>query len=96
MHSNSPSVVVNVFLQQENQKDFLTWLRYPIGFSQYTQGTWEIKSILVLSNVQPYERGVPIYNRLYEVPFYIPQGYVKGCSIYRRYMEEPRESRVVV
>ena len=75
--------------KQDGQRDFLRWIGYPSGVSQYTQGTWEIKSILVLSNVQLYERGVPIYNRVYEVPFYIPQGYVKGHLIYQWYVEEP-------
>ena len=56
------------------------------------QGTWEIKLVVVLSNAQPFTRGLPIYNRVHEVLFYIPQGYMKGRSIYRRYVEEPRES----
>ena len=59
-------------------------------------GIWELKSVVVLSNAQPFIRGLPIYNRVREVPFYIPQGYVKGRSIYRRYVEESCESQVVV
>ena len=61
--------------------------------SRYTQGTWEIKSVLVLYNAQSFERGPPIYNQVHEVPFYIPQGYVKGHSIYPQYMEEPHKPR---
>ena len=72
--------------KQDGQRDFLRWIRYPSGVSQYTQGTWELKSVIVL---QPFERGLPIYNRVREVPFYIPQGYVKGHSIYHWYVEEP-------
>ena len=45
-----------------------------------------------MSNAQPFTRGLLIYNRVREVPFDIPQGYVKGHSIYRRYMEELRKS----
>ena len=71
-------------------------LKIPKSDSLYTQGTWELKSMLVLSTAQPFERGPPIYNRVREVPFDIPQGYVKGHSIYRRYMEEPCESQNVM
>ena len=60
------------------------------------QGMWELKSVVVLSNAQPFTRGLATYNRIPEVPFYIPQGYVKGNSIYRRYVEKPRESWDVV
>ena len=60
------------------------------------QGTWELKLVVVLSNAQPSTSGLPIYNRVREAPFYIPQGYVKGRSIYRRYVEELHESRDVV
>ena len=89
MHSSSPSVVLDVLLQQDGQKDFLSWLRYPRRVSRYTQGMWELKSVLVMFNAQFFERVLSIYNRVREVPFYIPQGYVKGHSIYRWYMEEP-------
>ena len=82
MRSSSPSVVLGVFLQQYDQKEVLSWLRYPRGVSRYTQGSQELKSVLVMSNAQPYERGILIYNRVREVPFYIPQGYVKGRLIY--------------
>ena len=58
--------------------------------------TWELKSVLVFSNAQPFTRGLLIYDRVREVTFDIPQGYMKGHSIYRWYMEEPRESQVVV
>ena len=51
-------------------------------------GRWELKSVVVLSNAQPFDRSLPIYYRVREVPFDIPQGYVKGHSIYRMYMEE--------
>ena len=40
-----------------------------------TQGTWELKSIVVLSNAQPFERGPPIYNE-----------YVNYISIYLKGM----------
>ena len=82
--------------KQDGQRDFLRSIRYPSGVSRYTQGTWELKYVLVLSNAQPFEKGLPIYNRVRELPFDIPQGYVKGFSIYRWYVEEPRESRDVV
>ena len=60
------------------------------------QGMWDFKSMLVYSNAQPYKRGLPIYNRVREVPFDIPQGYVKGHLIYRWYVEEPHTSQDVV
>ena len=78
------------------QKDNSDGLRIPKRVSRCTQGTWELKSIVVLSNAQPFTRGLPIYNRVCGVPFYIPQGYVKGCSIYRQYVEEPHESWDVI
>ena len=31
-------------------------------------GMWELKSIVVLSNAQPFERGLPIYSRYVEEP----------------------------
>ena len=52
--------------------------------------------VVVLSNAQSFTRGLPIYNRVREVPFYIPQGYVKGRLIYRWYVEEPHKSRDVM
>ena len=70
------------------QKDNSYGFRIPKRVSQYTLGTWELKSIVVLSNAQPFDRSLPIYYRVRELPFDIPQGYVKGCSIYRMYMEE--------
>ena len=82
--------------KKDGQRDFLRWIRYPSGVSRYTQGMWELKSVVVLCNAQPFTRGLPIYNRVHEVPFYIPQGYVKDRLIYRRYVEEPHESQVVV
>ena len=78
------------------QKDKSDGLRIPKGVSRYTLGTWELKSVVFFSNAQPFERLPPIYNRVCEVPLDIPQGYVKGHSIYRRYVEEPHRSRVVV
>ena len=48
--------------------------------------------MLLMSNGQPFKNGLPIYNRVCEVPFYIPQGYVKVGSIYRWYVEEPHSS----
>ena len=75
---------------------FLDGLGNPRRVSRYTQGTWELKSILVLSNAQPFKRGFPIYNQVHEVPFHIPQGYMKGCLIYRQYMEEPHDPWDVV
>ena len=32
------------------------------------QGTWELKSMLMLSNVKPFERGLPIYSKYMEEP----------------------------
>ena len=52
--------------------------------------------MLVLSNAQPLKRDLLIYNRVCEVPFHIPQGYVKGRPIYRWYVEEPCESQDVM
>ena len=49
-----------------------------------------------MSNAQPSERGLPIYNQVCEVPFDVPQGYVKGRSIYQWYMEEPHDPQDVV
>ena len=46
-------------------------------------GTWDLKSVVVLSNAQPFDRILLIYYRVREVPFDIPIGYMKGCSIYR-------------
>ena len=82
--------------KQDSQRIFLSWIRNPSRVSWYTQGTWELKSVVVLSKAQPFTRGLLIDNRVCEVPFYIPKGYVKGRSIYRRYMDKPRESWVVV
>ena len=67
-----------------------------VGSLDNTQGTWELKSVVVLSNAQLFTRGLLIYNRVREVPLYIPQGYMKGRLIYRRYVEEPCESRDVM
>ena len=82
MRSSSLSVFLGVLLEQDSQKDFPSWLGYPRGVSRYTQGTCDLKSVLVMSNAQPYERGLSIYNLVREVPLYIPQGYVKVRSIY--------------
>ena len=81
---------------QYGQRVKLDGLRIPKSVSRYTQGTWELKSVVVLSNAQLFTRGVPIYNRVHKVPFYVPQGYVKGRSIYGRYVEEPHKSWVAV
>ena len=54
-----------------------------------SEGTWKLKLVVVLFNAKPFTRDLPIYNRIPKVPFYIPQGYVKGPSIYRWYVEEP-------
>jgi hypothetical protein len=35
-------------------------------------GTWDLKSIVVLSNAQPFEMGLPIYSWYVEEP-HIPQ-----------------------
>ena len=78
------------------QKDNSDGLRIPKRVSRYTQGMWELKSVVVLSNAQPSTRGLPIYNQVRELPLDIPQGYVKGYSIYRWYVEEPRKSRDVM
>ena len=39
--------------------------------------------MLVLSDAQPFERGLLIYHRVREEILDIPQGYVKSHSIYR-------------
>ena len=96
MRSSSSSLVLSLLLQKYGQKDFLSWLMYPRGVSLYTQGTWDLKSILVLSNAQLFKRVLPVYNRVHEIPFDIPQGYVKGCSIYQQYEEEPHSPRDAV
>ena len=81
---------------QDGQKVNSVGHRNPKRVSQYMLGTGELKSVVVLSNAQLFTRGLPIYNWVHEVPFTIPQGYVKGCSIYRWYVEEPRNYWVVV
>ena len=75
---------------QDGQRVNSDCLKIPKSVSWYMQGTWELKSVVVLSNAQPFTRGLPIYNRVCELPLYIPQGYVKGHLIYQRYVEEPR------
>ena len=65
------------------QKDNSDGSRIPKRVSRYTQGTWELKFIVVFSNAQPSTRVLPIYNQVCEVPFHIPQGYMKGCLIYQ-------------
>ena len=89
MRSSSSSVVLGVLLQQDDQRDFLRWFGNPSRVFRYTQGTWDLKTILVLSNAQPFKRGLLIYNGVRELPFYIPQGYMRGRYIYQWYMEEP-------
>ena len=64
------------------QKDNSDGLRIPKRVSRYTLGAWELKSVVVFSNAQPFTRGLPIYNQVREVPFYIPRGYMKVRSIY--------------
>ena len=64
------------------QKDNSNGLRIPKRVSRYMLGMWELKSVVVLSNTQLFTRGLPIYNRVREVPFDIPQAYVKGHLIY--------------
>ena len=59
-------------------------LHIPKNVSRYSQGTWELKSVVVLSNAQPFKRGLPTYCWVREVPFYIPQGYVKDHLIYQQ------------
>ena len=78
------------------QKDNSNGLSIPKRVSQYTLGMWELKSVVVLSNAQPFDMSLPIYYRVCEVPFHIPQGYVKNRSIYRQYVEELRESQDIV
>ena len=81
---------------QDGQIFFLRGPGYPRGVSRYTQGTWELKLVVVMSNAQLSTWGLSIYNEVHEVPFYIPQGCMKGHLIYQRYVEEPCESQVVV
>ena len=57
-------------------------------------GIWELKSVVALSNAQPFDRSLLIYYRVREVPFDISQGYVKGRSIYQTYMEEMKAPRI--
>ena len=58
----SPNVFFSVLLHTRRPKGFLRWTGYPSGVSRYTQGTWELKSVVVLSNAQPFTRGLLIYN----------------------------------
>ena len=92
----SPSVVVGVLRCQDDQKINSVGHRNPKRVSQYTLGTGDLNFVVVLSNAQPYEMGLPIYNRVREAPFYIPQWYVKGRLIYQRYVEEPHSPRDAV
>ena len=69
VRSRSPSVVLDVFLQQDIQRDFLIRLRNPSRVSWYMKGTWELKYVLVLYNAQLFERGPLIDNWVREVPF---------------------------
>ena len=97
MRSNLPECCFQCITPHNMTKGFFTnGLGNPRMVSRYMQGTWELKSVLVMSNAQLFKRGLPIYNRVREVPFDIPQGYMKGRSIYQWYVEEPHKSRDVV
>ena len=48
------------------QKDNSDGLRIPKRVSQYTLGMWELKSIVVLSNAQPFDRSLLIYYQVRE------------------------------
>jgi hypothetical protein len=63
----SPSVVLGVLRQQDGQMINSVGFRI-LGVSLYKQGTWELKSMLGLSNAQPFERGLPIYSKYVEEP----------------------------
>ena len=39
-----------------------------MSISWYKQGTWDLKYVLVFSNAQSFERGLPIYSRFMEEP----------------------------
>ena len=78
----APRVLFSVYFFDKTDDMLLSLSQNLVGVSQYTQGTWELKSIVVLSNAQPFERGPPIHNRVREVPFDIPHGYVKFHYIY--------------
>ena len=43
---------------------------------------------MTTGSAQLFDRSLPIYYRVHELPFNIPQGYVKGSSINQTYMEE--------
>ena len=58
----SLNVVFSVWLQARWPKGFSQIDRYPGGVTQYTQDTWELKSVVVLSNAQSFIRGLHIYN----------------------------------
>ena len=82
--------------KQDDQSVFLSWTRKPSVVSRYTQDPWELKSVVVLSNAQPSTRVLLIYYRLREVPFYIPQGYMKGRLIYQWYTEEMHDPQAAM
>ena len=92
----SPIVVLGVLWCQDSQKVNSVRHENHKRVSQYTLGMGELNYVVVLSSAQLYEMGLLMYNRVHEVPFYIPQGYVKGHSIYWRYVEESRSPRNVV
>ena len=51
-----------------HSKVLLSWSQDTIGVPLYTQGMWELKYLLVLSNAQPFERGLPICSKYVEDP----------------------------
>ena len=62
------------------------------------EGMWELKSVVVLSNVQPYERGHPIYPKYVEELPYIPETsskYMESLPIYSKYVGEPHDPQNV-
>ena len=69
-------------------KSFPGWFQVLMSVSRYTQGMWELKSVVVLSNAQLYEEGLPICLRVRE-------RIQKGLSIYSRVREINPDGRSI-
>ena len=70
----SLTVVLGVLRCQYRQKVNSVGHMTPKRVSQYTLGTGELNSVVVLSNAQPLDNRISIYYRVHEVLFYIPEG----------------------
>ena len=88
----APQVLFSMYFFDKMIDRLLSWSRDPNDVSQYMQGMWELKSIVVLSNAQPFERGLPIYFqvceiiflctiKVREIPFYVPSSTWKNHTI---------------